>query len=113
CNVATYIHVAPNGDLIPVSQLVKVEPILELMAKGAADLKRSTGIRRALIKLKYGGKLLASAFTKVSNPIFRRVLVNSMFKGSYDPMADLDDVLMVSCVHHMDKWNFDVERVET
>ena len=113
CNVATYIYVAPNGDLIPVNQLVKVEPILELMAKGAADLKRSTGIRRALIKLKYGGKLLASAFTKVSNPIFRRVLVNSMFKGSYDPMADLDDVLMVSCVHHMDKWNFDVERVET
>jgi uncharacterized radical SAM superfamily Fe-S cluster-containing enzyme len=113
CNVATYIYVAPDEQLIPVSKLVQVEPILALMEQGAADLKRSKGVKRSLVKLKYAFKLLASAFTKVSNPIFRQVLVNSLFKGSYDPMADLDDVLMVSCVHHMDKWNFDVERVET
>lgn len=113
CNVATYIYVNPDESLVPLSKLVKVEPILALMDQGAKAMKASRGLRRSLVKFKYVGRLLWSALTEVSNPVFRQVLFNSLFRGSYDPMADLDDVLMVSCVHHMDKWNFDVERVET
>jgi uncharacterized radical SAM superfamily Fe-S cluster-containing enzyme len=98
---------------MPLSKLVQVEPILELMDRGAKAMKASRGWRRSLVKLMYVGKLLWSSLTQVSNPVFRQVVFNSLFRGSYDPMADLDNVLMVSCVHHMDKWNFDVERVET
>lgn len=113
CNVATYIYVNPDESLVPLSKLIKVEPILALMDKGANAMKSTQGLRRSLVKFKYAGKLLWSAFTEVSNPVFRQVLLNSLFRGSHDPMSDLDNVLMVSCVHHMDKWNFDVERVET
>lgn len=113
CNVATYIYVKPDESLVPLSELVKVEPILALMDRGARAMKASTGLRRSLVKFGYTARLLWSTLTEVSNPVFRQVLFNSLFRGSYDPMADLDDVLMVSCVHHMDKWNFDVERVET
>ncbi len=114
CNVATYIYVNKKDEsLVPLSKLVQVEPILALMDEGAKAMKAGQGWRRSLIKWKYAGRLLWSALTEVSNPVFRQVLVNSLFRGSYDPMSDLDDVLMVSCVHHMDKWNFDVERVET
>ena len=113
CNVATYIYVNPDESLVPLSQLVNVEPILALMDKGAKAMKATRGWRRSLTKLNYAGRLLLSTVTQVSNPVFRSVLFNSLFRGSYDPMSDLDNVLMVSCVHHMDKWNFDVERVET
>lgn len=114
CNVATYIYIDPkDNSLVPLSKLIQVEPILQLMDEGAKALKASKGMRRSLTKFKYAGKLLWRAFTQVSNPVFREVVINSLFKGSHDPMADLDNVLMVSCVHHMDKWNFDVERVET
>lgn len=113
CNVATYIFVNKDESLVPLSKLVQVEPILALMDEGAKAMKAGQGWRRSLTKWKYAARLLWSALTEVSNPVFRQVLVNSLFHGSYDPMSDLDDVLMVSCVHHMDKWNFDVERVET
>jgi uncharacterized radical SAM superfamily Fe-S cluster-containing enzyme len=113
CNVATYIYVNPDKSLVPLSELLQVEPLLNQMDRGAKEMKASRGWRRSLVKLKHVTKLLWSTVTQVSNPVFRQVLFNSLFKGSYDPMADLENVLMVSCVHHMDKWNFDVERVET
>lgn len=113
CNVATYVYIKPDKSLVPLSELLQVEPLLDLMDRGAKEMKASQGWRRSLIKLKCATKLLWSSLTQVSNPVFRQVLFNSLFKGSYDPMSDLDNVLMVTCVHHMDKWNFDVERVET
>ena len=113
CNIATYVYVKPDKSLAPLNELLQVEPLLNLMDRGAKDMKARQGWRRSLVKLKYVTKLLWSSVTQVSNPVFRQVVFNSLFKGSYDPMSDLDNVLMVTCVHHMDKWNFDVERVET
>lgn len=113
CNVATYIYVGLDGSLVPLSKLLQVEPLLNLMEEGSQALKASQGWNRSLVKFKYVAKLLWSSLTQVSSPVFRQVVFNSLFRGSYDPMADLDNVLMISCVHHMDKWNFDVERVET
>lgn len=113
CNVATYIYVNPDKSFLPLSKILQVEPVLELMNEGAKEMKASRGWRRSAVKLKCVAKLLWSTVNQVSNPVFRRVIFRSLFKGSYDPMSDLDNVLMVSCVHHMDKWNFDVERVET
>jgi uncharacterized radical SAM superfamily Fe-S cluster-containing enzyme len=113
CNVATYVYIKPDKSLAPLSEMLRVEPLLDLMDRGAKHMKASRGWRRSLVKLKYATKLLWSSVTQVSNPVFRQVVFNSLFKGSYDPMSDLDNVLMVTCVHHMDKWNFDVERVET
>lgn len=113
CNVATYIYVQADGSLAPLNKLLQVEPLLALMDQGARAMKANSGWRRSLVKWRYVGKLLWSALTQVSNPVFRQVVFKSLFQGAYDPMSDLENVLMVSCVHHMDKWNFDVERVET
>jgi hypothetical protein len=113
CNVATYVYVKPDKSLAPLSEMLNVEPLLNLMDRGAKAMKASRGWRRSLVKLSYAGRLLLSTVTQVSNKVFRQVVFNSLFKGAYDPMSDLENVIMVTCVHHMDKWNFDVERVET
>jgi uncharacterized radical SAM superfamily Fe-S cluster-containing enzyme len=113
CNVATYVYVKPDKTLTPLSEMLNVDPVLNLMDRGAKEMAANHGMRKSLVKLKYITKLLWASLTQVSNPVFRQVIFNSLIKGSHDPMSDLDQVIMVTCVHHMDKWNFDVERVET
>lgn len=112
CDLATFIYISDDGQFVPLNQLIPVQKVIGVMAEGAIAINSASSWRKGWVKFKYVGRLLGLAIREVRNPVFRRLIVSSLINRSYDPMADMDQVLMLNCTSHMDGWNFDVERVE-
>lgn len=112
CDLATFVYISDDGTFVPLNQLIPVQRVMNVMAEGATAINGASSWRKNWVKLKYVGRLLGIAIREVRNPVFRRLIISSLFSRSYDPMADMDQVLMLNCTSHMDGWNFDVERVE-
>jgi len=119
CGVATYIVVDGNGGYTPINEIVDIDALLTTLEGSAEKLKARSQIefiseriyRAKKLKVKVG--VIKEILKNVHNPRFRSILTDVLKKGSFDALANFHGkVIMVSCMHFMDAWNFDLERLE-
>jgi len=126
CGVGTFVFVGPKGEMVPITQFVRVGDLLKYMG----DLAKKTEVKQKAGSLSY--KLMKSA-GKTS--LGKRVAVNKiksfiikdkvpdfidiegllaplLEKGNKDALAKFTwNALMIGTMHFQDAYNYDVQRV--
>ena len=104
CGVATFFLVEEDGSIVPVTKYADVDKLAENfweVYKLASEGKRF----RAYLKL-------MSASGNIKGKL-KRQLLSVLIKGSYDVLGKLmRSMVLLGCMHFMDPYNFDLERVE-
>ena len=104
CGMATYIFVE-NGEIVPITHYINVEKLLESMKKIYEDAKSG---KRRFTKLR-----ILSALRHVKFGLMRKYLWPVIRDGSYDALGQLHrNMILISAMHFMDPYNFDLERVQ-
>jgi uncharacterized radical SAM superfamily Fe-S cluster-containing enzyme len=114
CGAATYVF-ADDGKIIPITRFVNVEKLFELLDKYAEELQRGG----------FGAKtkVIAKALKDVPSTIDMRkapkglnllkIILNVIRTGDYSAITEFHErALMIGCMHFMDAYTFDLERVE-
>ena len=120
CGIATYVfREKTEGDgkdkLIPITDFVEVDALFEKLAEYNERLKEG----------KFGARkrVMASLTSRLPKFIHNRrspkdldilkILLNVFTKGDYDALGDFSkDAMLISCMHFMDPFNFDEDRVK-
>jgi len=104
CGTATYIFVE-GGEIIPITRYGNIENFLKTMNKVYEEAAKGHK-RRAQIRL-------VGALRHVKFGLLRKYLLPIIRSGSYEALGDLHRrMLMISAMHFMDPYNFDLERVQ-
>ncbi|NIR86526.1 radical SAM protein [Candidatus Bathyarchaeota archaeon] len=104
CGTATYIFVE-DGEIVPITRYGNIGKFLKTMNKVYQEAEKGHK-RRAKIRL-------IGALRHVKFGLLRKYLMPIMSKGSYEALGDLHRrMLMISAMHFMDPYNFDLERVQ-
>jgi len=104
CGTATYIFVE-GGEIIPITHYGNIENFLKTMNKVYEEAAKGHK-RRAQIRL-------LGALRHVKFGLLRKYLLPIIRSGSYEALGDLHRrMLMISAMHFMDPYNFDLERVQ-
>ncbi|MBI5680523.1 MAG: radical SAM protein [Methanobacterium sp.] len=113
CGAATYVFV--DGDeIIPITQFVDVERFFNLLSKTAGDIKdggitgKAKTVARATLELPR-----TIDRSKAPESVDIKNILTSVFKErSYSALGDFHhSTLLIACMHFMDPWNFDQDRV--
>lgn len=114
CGTATYIFVE-DDDLIPINRFVDVDKFFELLDKSAGDIKDGglTGKAKTLARATMD---LPRTIDRSQSPksVDIKGILTTVFKDrSYSSLGDFHHkTLLISCMHFMDPWNFDEDRVK-
>ncbi|KZX14586.1 tetraether lipid synthase Tes [Methanobrevibacter filiformis] len=115
CGIATYIFVDDDEKIIPVTNFIDVDRFLELLDENAHRLEEGGFAIKSRVlasSLKEIPKVLDKDNTPDSINI-KDILVNVLKKRSYDSLGDFHkNSLLISCMHFMDPFNFDEDRVK-
>ena len=104
CGTATYIFVE-DGEIVPITRYGNIEKFLKTMNKVYEEAAKGHK-RRAKIRL-------IGALRHVKFGLLRKYLLPIIRSGSYEALGDLHRrMLMISAMHFMDPYNFDLERVQ-
>ena len=120
CGIATYVFrektEGPGKDkLIPITKFIDVDMLFEKLDELTERLKGDGFAKRK--------RVLASAATAIpkvvhskespENVDIKKILLNVFTKRSYDALGDFSkDAMLISCMHFMDPFNFDEDRVK-
>jgi len=106
CGAGTYVFFS-KGDILPITELVDVDPLLDFLWG-----IREKGKVGKLEKLKIAARL--PSFIKREIPGLKLgQLLKGVFFGKWKAIVDFHwNSLFIGLMHFMDKWNYDVERVE-
>ena len=114
CGIGTYIFKEESGKIIPINDFIDVDKFMELIKKSVPDIQKNSKysktktIARALKKLP---KTVDSKKTPTYINILD-LLKNIFVKQDYYALGDFHrNALLVSCMHFMDPFNFDQDRV--
>lgn len=104
CGMATYVFI--EGDkMVPINRYVNVNKFMSTMQKVYDDAKAG---KNKKAKLRLLGLLRHIKFG-----LLRKYLLPIVKSGSYDSLGDLHrKMLLVSSMHFMDPYNFDLERIQ-
>ena len=120
CGIATYVFrektEGPGKDkLIPINDFIdvdglfkKLDELTEKLKKGGFGRKQRVlaSATKAIPKLIYSDKT-------PKNLDVKRILINVFTKRSYSALGDFSkDAMLISCMHFMDPFNFDEDRVK-
>ena len=104
CGMATYLFVE-NGKITPITRIANVPKFTDAMKKvyeGASKGKKTTAKLR-----------LASAARYVKFSFLRKYVLKVLTEGDYKSLGDLQrKSLLLTSMHFMDPYNFDLERVQ-
>jgi uncharacterized radical SAM superfamily Fe-S cluster-containing enzyme len=104
CGMATYLFVE-NGKIIPITRYANVEKFSEAMKKVYADASKGS---KKKAKLRLFG---AARHVKFS--FLRKYVLRVLTEGNYQSLGDLQrKAILLSAMHFMDPYNFDLERVQ-
>ncbi|MBQ2652039.1 MAG: radical SAM protein [Methanobrevibacter sp.] len=120
CGIATYVfREKTEGDgkdkLIPITDFIDVEDLFSKLEEYNEKLKKGKfGVRKRVL----AG--LTSHLPKLIHPSrapkdldITKILLNVFVKGDYDALGDFSkDSMLISCMHFMDPFNFDHDRVK-
>ncbi len=115
CGTSTYVFVDEDGKLIPLPRFIDVEGFLELVKEKIDEITDSK-IHNAKvlgeIALKLPSLIDLSKAPKSINIKTIIELIIGVLKSDYNALAKLHyHMLMISCMHFMDPYNFDIRRV--
>jgi uncharacterized radical SAM superfamily Fe-S cluster-containing enzyme len=114
CGTATYVFIE-DDKIIPITDFIDVDRFFELLSRSSVDIKEGGLISKA--------KLVARASRELPKTIDRSkapdsvdikdILVKVFKDRSYSALGQFHHkTLLISCMHFMDPWNFDIDRVK-
>ncbi|HMK53313.1 MAG TPA: radical SAM protein [Methanobacteriaceae archaeon] len=114
CGSATYIFV-DNNEIIPITQFVDVDRFFELLSKSSDDIKDGGIISKAKVVARASVELPKTVHpSKAPESVDIKNILLKVFKDrNYSSLGDFHHkTLLISCMHFMDPWNFDQDRVK-
>ncbi len=120
CGIATYVfRERTEGDgkdnLIPITDFIDVDDLANKLKEYNEKLKEGKfGSRKRVLAglTKNLAKIIHTSRTPKDLDI-KRILLNVFVKGDYDALGDFSkDSMLISCMHFMDPFNFDEDRVK-
>lgn len=104
CGMATYLFVE-NGKITPITRLANVDKFIGSMKKVAEVASKG---KKTSAKLH-----LLDAARHVKLSFLRKYVLRVLMEGSYQSLGDLQrKSILLSSMHFMDPYNFDIERVQ-
>jgi len=104
CGMATYLFVE-NGDIVPITKYGNVDKFIESMQKVYEDAAQG--------KTKKAKFRLLAALRHIKFSFLRKYVWRVLREGSYEALGDLQrKSILLSSMHFMDPYNFDLQRVE-
>jgi uncharacterized radical SAM superfamily Fe-S cluster-containing enzyme len=104
CGMATYLFVE-NGKITPITRYANVEKFTKSMRKVYEEASKGNKNRAKL--------RLLSAARHVKFSFLRKYVLRVLTEGSYQSLGDLQrKSILLSSMHFMDPYNFDLERVQ-
>ena len=104
CGMATFVLVE-NGKLTPVTRYGNIEKFRISLQKVYVDAAKGSKSKAKL-------RLIGSA-RHIKFSFLRKYVLSVLMKGDYQSLGDFArNALMVSSMHFMDPYNFDLERVQ-
>lgn len=105
CGMATYVFVE-DGEIVPITRYGNVEKFLETVDKAYDDARQGHSKRAKL-------RLMSGALRHIKFGWLRKYLLPILRTGSYDSLSNLHrKMLLISSMHFMDPYNFDLERIQ-
>ena len=120
CGIATYVfrektEGAGKDKLIPITDFIDVEDLFNKLKEYNVKLKEGKfGSRKRVLAGLTANlpKLIHTSRTPKDLDI-TKILLNVFAKGDYDALGDFSkDAMLISCMHFMDPFNFDEDRVK-
>lgn len=114
CGVATYVFVEEDK-IIPVTQFINVDELFSFLSKSAEHINegRITGKAKTLARatVKLPGMIDSSKAPKAVD--IKNILISVLKDRSYSALEGFHNkALLIACMHFMDPWNFDQDRVK-
>ena len=112
---STYEGKNTLNNLIPITKFIDVEGLFELLDKYSDKLEKGGfGIKKRVeaSAVKNLPKLINTNEVPEGLDI-KKILLNVFTKRSYDALGEFSkDAMLISCMHFMDPFNFDEDRVK-
>jgi uncharacterized radical SAM superfamily Fe-S cluster-containing enzyme len=104
CGMATYLFVE-NGKIIPITRYANVDKFVGTMKKVYENASKGSKNKAKL--------RLVGAMRHVKFSFLRKYLLRVFTEGNYQSLGDLQrKAILLSAMHFMDPYNFDLERVQ-
>ncbi|MGA8377467.1 MAG: radical SAM protein [Methanoregula sp.] len=114
CGAATYVFVTKDG-MVPVTRMVDVESLFAAIEQMANKLKKGGTINKYATLLE-GVKELHASFKKGekgSTAEFWKLIGKTLIGQNFDALREFHwNALFIGTMHFMDKYNYDIERVQ-
>ena len=105
CGMATYVFVE-DGKIVPITEYANIDKFIESMRKIYEEFEKGHSSIRAKMRL-------IGALRHIKFSMLRKYIWPVLKTGSYKALGDLHrKMLMISAMHFMDPYNFDLERVQ-
>ncbi len=105
CGVATLIFKLGEGKWVPVTKLANIEKFFKSMMKVHQEISKGHRIRARLYAL--------TSLRHVKASLVKGLLWPIISEGSYVALGNfMRRVVMIGCMHFMDPYNFDLDRLQ-
>ncbi|RLE48666.1 MAG: radical SAM protein [Candidatus Methanomethylicota archaeon] len=105
CGAATLFIVEDGGKITPVTRLADVDKFAKTLLKAAEELSSGKKVKGKLKTL--------SALRYIKGKLLRQMIFDIIKSGTYEALGKfMRKVVMIGCMHFMDPWNFDLERMK-
>ena len=105
CGVATFLVKEKKGGWVPITRLANVDKFFRTMDSVYHNLQEGRRTRAKIRSL--------AALRHVKASFIKEILWPVLKTGSYDALGRfMRKVVMVGCMHFMDPYNFDLQRLE-
>lgn len=105
CGVATFLLKDKNGKWTPITRLADVDKFFESMEKIYNNAINGQRIRASL--------RLISTLRYIKPSLVKSLVWPILKEGSYEALGKfMRNVVMIGCMHFMDPYNFDLQRME-
>jgi uncharacterized radical SAM superfamily Fe-S cluster-containing enzyme len=105
CGVATFLIKGKKEGWTPITQIARVDKFFETMAsvsKSASEGKNTRALMKAVAALRH-----------VNSSYIKDLVWPVLKEGSYKTLGQfMRRVVMIGCMHFMDPYNFDLQRVQ-
>jgi len=116
CGVGTYVYVERRGDkvrLIPITQFVDVEGLLEYLRDKWEDLVSGSSRIVAGLSLLYNIRKFIDQEKAPEGFDLYKLLFNIIIRRNYEALGELHyKLLFLGQMHFMDLYNYDIQRVQ-
>jgi 7,8-dihydro-6-hydroxymethylpterin dimethyltransferase len=114
CGAATYIFI-DDDKIIPVTQFIDVDNLFSLLTKSAEDIEKGglTGKAKTIARATVGLPKTINTSKAPESIDIKKILTSVFRERSYSALGTFHKKsLLIACMHFMDPWNFDQDRVK-